>query len=139
MEINRKTLIALVALGILLVLVWARALGVKPKPPAGVSPPAEVSSPASGRPGVVSANPGWKESPFLTDRAGPSPARAFVESKNEEVVLQGILWDPRAPTVILNNCVMGVGDRTGRWEVREIRKDQVILSDGVSTRTLRSE
>lgn len=56
-----------------------------------------------------------------------------------EILLQGILWDPAAPTAILNNRCVARGDRVGRWEVEEIRRDQVVLSDGSETRVLRPE
>ena len=79
----------------------------------------------------------WKESPFLSDRNNPKLSGGRSDPSGEkEILLQGILWDPGAPTAILNNRVMGVGDRLGRWEVQEIRKDRVILSDGSSTREI---
>ncbi len=141
MGLNRKSIIALSLLGILLVFVWTRALGPKPGSPA--RPSAEAFAPVSAPPqtekpaAVPAGQPGWKGSPFLVDRGGLKPGTQTDGTGEAEIFLQGILWDPGAPTAILNNRVMGVGDRIGRWEVKEIQKDQVVVSDGASTRSLR--
>ena len=82
----------------------------------------------------------WGESPFLADRGTAAPSDAVSPNAAEEqIMLQGILWDPKAPTAIVNNRVVAPGDRLGRWEVKEIRKDQVILSDGASSRVLQTQ
>ena len=145
MGLDRKTRITLSLLGVVLVFVWARAL--RPKPGLPVRPTADAAAPATNallqkeKPAAAPAGePGWKGSPFLIDRGGsPKPGARIPGNGEEQILLQGILWDPGAPTAILNNRVMGVGDRIGRWQVSEIRKDQVILTDGLSTRVLRAE
>ena len=113
MGLDRKSLITLAVVGLLLTPALERK--------------------ASAGPGEE----GWKESPFLAERGGLKAAGvAGTASSEEEISLQGILWDPGAPTAILSNRVVSVGDRLGVWQVMEIRKDRVILSDGSSTREI---
>jgi hypothetical protein len=81
----------------------------------------------------------WRDSPFLVERNAPRFVEIPDNSAEQEIQLQGILWDPQAPTAILNNRVVSPGDSLGRWEVVEIQKTQVVLSDGSTTRTLRAE
>lgn len=94
---------------------------------------------AGTRAGPASAEEGWGESPFLTERNAPRSPELPAQPAEQEVRLQGVLWDPQAPTAIVNNRVVGRGDSVGRWEVVEIQKDRVVLSDGSTTRTLRAE
>ena len=91
-----------------------------------------------GNAAVVFAEEGWGESPFLIERNAPQSPDLPGQPREQEVRLQGILWDPEAPTAIVNNRVVAVGDQVDRWEVMEIRKDRVFLSDGTSTRELQS-
>ena len=81
----------------------------------------------------------WKESPFLAERGGPKSAVTGESAGLEGFTLKGILWDPQAPTAILNDRVVGVGERVGNWKVMEIRKDRVILSDGLTTREISAQ
>ena len=87
----------------------------------------------------VFGEPEWGENPFLSERNSPKPDEAAEGSPEEVILLQGVLWDPKAPTAIINNRVISKGDPVGRWEVEEIQKDQVVLSDGSETRVLRAE
>lgn len=87
----------------------------------------------------VFADEEWRDSPFLVERNTPRFVEIPDNSAEQEIQLQGILWDPQAPTAIVNNRVVGQGDSLGRWEVVEIQKTQVVLSDGSTTRTLRAE
>ena len=46
-------------------------------------------------------------------------------------MLSGILWDPAGHSIaLLNETEARVGDVIGEYEVREIRKDSVVLSRG---------
>ena len=94
---------------------------------------------AGGSCAPVFGEPEWGENPFIADRDRQAPAAAPKAPEEEKILLQGILWDPLAPTAIVSNRVVARGDRVGRWEVREIQKDRVVLSDGSETRTLRAE
>ena len=94
---------------------------------------------AGTRAAPAAADEDWGESPFLIERNAPRSSELPAQPAEQEVRLQGILWDPQAPTAIVNNRVVGRGDSVGRWEVLEIQKTQVVLSDGSTTRTLRAE
>ena len=81
----------------------------------------------------------WGDSPFIAERGGSKGRVSSSASVEENLLLQGILWDPKAPTAIVNNRVVGAGDRVGSWSVVEVRKEEVVLSDGSNRRVLRSE
>jgi hypothetical protein len=79
----------------------------------------------------------WGENPFVENRrqrTAPSE-----ESPQRELVLNGILWDARTPTAVINDRVVSRGDRIGPWEVVEIQKERVLLSDGATTQVLESQ
>lgn len=53
--------------------------------------------------------------------------------------LTGILWDPKTPQAIINDTVVGVGDRISDQTVTEIDSDKVVLNDGTQNYELRME
>ena len=75
----------------------------------------------------------WGENPFLEERQRRLSA---VGEKEGGLVLYGILWDPHAPSALINDRVLNPGDPIGRWKVVEIQKDRVVVSDGPTTQTL---
>lgn len=91
--------------------------------------------------GLAEAEEEWKPSPFLIDREGSrlEGGSGASSSADEGISLQGILWDPKSPAAILNNEVVGVGERVGSWEVTEIRQKEVTLSDGNTEQKLHLE
>lgn len=135
---SRRQKVILAVLALLLALVWSRVLlSGRPNRPAvlaRVSPsavlPADSTAPAAEVPER------WGDSPFLAERGSRGTAVTDASSPKGSYVLNGILWDPKAPSAIINNRVVGVGEHLNGWEVVEIQKDKVILSDGTSTRTL---
>lgn len=51
------------------------------------------------------------------------------ESKSSKPVLYGVLWDPNGQSIaLIDNTEVKVGDQVGLYEVKEIRKDTVVLS-----------
>ncbi len=53
-------------------------------------------------------------------------------------VLYGVVWDPGGQSLaLINDGEMKVGDMVGGYEVMEIRKDSVMLSDGGEPMTLK--
>ncbi|MFA5117250.1 MAG: hypothetical protein WC695_00180 [Candidatus Omnitrophota bacterium] len=46
--------------------------------------------------------------------------------------LTGIIWDEKSPRAIIDDIVVGVGERVGEKTVVEIKKDRVILNDGAA-------
>jgi len=65
-----------------------------------------------------------------------APAAATTTTGPTGPVLNGLLWDPKVPSAIVNSRLVTVGDHLGPWQVIEIQKDRVILSDGATTKTL---
>lgn len=54
------------------------------------------------------------------------PAQAVFS--NEGMVLNGIAWDKKSPSAIINGEVVGIGDKIGESVVTDIQKDKVVLS-----------
>ena len=135
----------LAVLGVILVLVWIRALTVRPGRSARTKTSAASPAPVAAASGSrttsdlqVAAAPvaeGWGESPFIADRNRPRE----TAGSGKEYVLNGILWDPKSPSALVNNQVVSTGDRLDGWEVTEIQKNKVVLSNGSQTRTLSAD
>ncbi|MCK4881406.1 MAG: hypothetical protein KAS92_00105 [Candidatus Omnitrophica bacterium] len=45
--------------------------------------------------------------------------------------LEGIVWDSRSPTAVINNKIVGLGSQIKGYTVVDIQKDRVILNDNV--------
>lgn len=130
-------------LGILMavaIIVWIRNLTVKPvrsHRPASVSPTV-LPSPSSVAP--VPSSPQmsryteWGGNPFEIERRTTPTLSATTPGGH---TLSGILWDPKAPSAVIDNQLVSVGDKLNSWEVVEIHKEEVILSDGLTTQTLK--
>lgn len=137
---------ALIVLGILVALVWIRGLTVRPVRSHRAAPlkskvfePAPVNSeptPVSRSPAIPSRSEEWGDNPFLMERRLPTEP-VNIGAKGQ--TLAGILWDPKNPSAIVDNRLVKVGDRIGAWQVVEIRKEEVILSDGMATQSLTVE
>ncbi len=140
-------------LGVLVVVVWARGLTARPvhavRPGHGVHPSAlrlrsgqasaqdERRVEGRGRPSLNNSRfTEWGGNPFEKDHK--KPAVSILKEPVDDL-LTGILWDSNTPSAIVNNRLVGVGDRVGRWEVKEITRDSVLLSDGATTKKLISK
>jgi hypothetical protein len=51
--------------------------------------------------------------------------------------LNGIAWDELSPRAVINNVIVGVGDKVGGYQVVQIEPNRVILNDGVNDFELR--
>lgn len=58
-------------------------------------------------------------------------------SKFAWLTLEGILWDPQSPLAIINDNIVGKGDKIEGAEVVEIKEDRVILRYGKEQSILR--
>ena len=67
------------------------------------------------------------------------PLAAAPTKQSEGYVVTGILWDPERPSAIINNRLVAIGDRLDQWQVAQITRNQVVLSDGATTQTLNLE
>jgi len=68
----------------------------------------------------------WGKNPFLLEKS------SIIASG-----LSGILWDKENPKAIINEAIVGIGDKVGGSIVKDITKDKVILNDGANDFELR--
>ncbi len=133
----------LVALG---VIVWMWGLTARPvQAPRPPGSPSAAPLPVQSRPLQAAAAASrqsrysdWGDNPFVADRR-KAAVSTTASAGPRGLVLSGILWDPEVPSAIVNGRLVAVGDHLGTWQVIEIQKDQVILSDGATTQTLAVE
>jgi len=72
----------------------------------------------------------WGRDPFSSGPAVSAPATL------SDMVLTGILWDDSAPLAMINDNLVGAGDKIGGYTAVEIKKDKVVLTDGEQNYTL---
>ncbi|RJP28073.1 MAG: hypothetical protein C4533_06275 [Candidatus Omnitrophota bacterium] len=72
-----------------------------------------------------------KTDPFTGARISP------VKTSVRQLSLNGILADDKGILAIINNEIVGVGDRVDNYIVIKIEKDKVILNDGVNNFEIR--
>ena len=93
-----------------------------------------------------------EEEPFVYQRSGRDPFLPWVTNEGkliqgeggfsslEDVVLEGIIWDPKGGSfAMMSGRILRKGDRIGRFEVLAIGKDVVTLKAGEEAYTLRLE
>ena len=72
-------------------------------------------------------NMNWGRDPFMFGTA------KIYSDEDGALALNGIAWDEKAPSAIINNKVVKVGDEVAGNKVADIRKDKVIVTkDGSS-------
>lgn len=82
---------------------------------------------------------GWGRNPFYLDAEFQSEEEAVsAEARNMEPVLNGIFWDDQNPSAVINNRYVAVNDTFGEYTVTAIRKNVVVLSDGMDHIELRT-
>ena len=64
---------------------------------------------------------------------------ASLRAASHGLYLNGIAWDKEKPIAIINESILGVGDRVDSYIVVEIKQDRVILNDGTSDVELKAE
>ena len=145
--VNPKQKITLMVLGIVLVVVWTRALTSRPVYRQRLAPPSFHSSanrpvstaPAVEKPSVLK----WRRDPFALLGAISSEPLSTVQktavspkSGGSSFRLEGIVWDSRRPTALINGTMVEVGSSIAGWKVIEIQENRVIISDGRTTKTI---
>ena len=129
-------------LGILVVAVWVRGLAGRPARSGTPASPGRAEEPvtratAEAKPQPIqSRSAEWGGNPFEVDHR---PLAAAPTKQSEGYVVTGILWDPERPSAIINNRLVAIGDRLDQWQVAQITRNQVVLSDGATTQTLNLE
>ena len=66
----------------------------------------------------------WGRNPFVLGDVSESTA---------EFTLTGVMWNEEKPQAIINNVLVGVGQKVNGSAVVEIRRNSVILSNGIET------
>lgn len=135
---NKKPVI-LIVLGVVAILVLSHGITSSPK---GRRGPASGESAfyrqEAGKAGQITGQikrrakktkfTSWARNPFLPRGSGPSAAG-----------LTGILWDNRSPKAIIDDSIVGIGDKWGNNTVVDIKQDRVILNDGARDFELKLE
>lgn len=75
----------------------------------------------------------WGRDPF----SGKVYYSGTVSGDTGELSLNGIIWDEKSPVAMINDRIVKVGDRVGVNTIIDIKKDRVILSNGIKTFELR--
>lgn len=120
----------------------ARAPRISPPPVRTASPAVAVSAPVSAPTRVPAAPPvgasqrtpapvSASNLPSAAPRANP-PSAAPVEPLPR---VQGILYSPAHPVVIVNGKTVGVGDHIGHFRVEQILQDRIVLEQPDGSRT----
>jgi hypothetical protein len=65
-----------------------------------------------------------------------SSAKPAEELSDAKFLLEGITYDPRNPTAIVNGDVYQTGSELGPYKVKQILMDSVVLTDGVEDHIL---
>jgi len=143
MDKKRIQLIITSILVVIFIFTWARTFKFlkkkkTPKPSPAVSvpslpTPAKISSTLSEV--GVSLNKDkakWEADRKLEWGRCPFSGKIYTVEKGEAVDLNlsGIIWDEERPLALINNRVVGIGDKIGISTVVDITQDRVILNDG---------
>lgn len=132
---SRVKLAITAVLIIVFILIWANTIKVIQKRRPGAKRP-DVSAPVS----VVAPAPKAAEVPLvqLIDEEDdglewvrcPFCGKLYIDSGGGVVSLSGILWDENDPKAVMNDEIVGVGDKVSKYTVISIDRNTVIISDG---------
>lgn len=135
MEKKRLEIIVTSALIAVCILFWIKTLkGLRKESPLKKALPLAVPSevgagrkdfalPLKQIPVAEEADLNWGRDPF-------SGYEYSVGPREVNLKLSGILWDDQKPACIINDNIVGKGERVAGQTVVDIRKDKVILNDG---------
>ena len=73
----------------------------------------------------------WGRNPFVPKQAPIAPGA--------ELSLDGIMWHEANPKAMINGIIVGVGDKIGPNKIVSIKKDRVLLNDGIEDFAIRLE
>ncbi|HEX9779629.1 MAG TPA: hypothetical protein VGB20_00260 [bacterium] len=83
---------------------------------------------------VGSAKPAGYDVVFRRDPMQPllSPQGAFsgAAGMREGMMVQGIIWSPTKPLVVVEDELLGVGQQVGPYTLKEIRPDGALVQRG---------
>lgn len=136
MDKKKIEIIATSILAVVFIIVWANAIKAIKKRGKPVSTASSVVAPNIFIPKSDEKSdikPLWTEEKDLTWLRCPFSGKSFSGALTHEVInlkLTGILWDEESPQAVINNRILGIGDRIGNNEILDINQDLVILFDG---------
>ena len=73
-----------------------------------------------------------KKTEFVSWGKNPFALKEVKIETISKLSLNGIMWDEESPKAIVNDEIIGVGDKIDENTVVDIKKDSVILNDGIS-------
>ncbi|MEI8011112.1 MAG: hypothetical protein WCI27_01335 [Candidatus Omnitrophota bacterium] len=128
---NKKTIFELITVAVLILIFIFLAFQAfkKVKPPVRPSPVAVRALSEKIMPGVAAL--------LGQDRPGPLvlPIISKDATKAKKVAVEkdltGILWSKNDPEAIIKHAIVKVGDTVDGKTVVDIKKDKVVLSDGI--------
>jgi type II secretory pathway component PulC len=65
----------------------------------------------------------WGKNPFL-------PKEVSARRSSVTLILNGIVWDPKQPSAVINDHIVGVGDEVLGSKVVAISQNRVVLNNG---------
>ena len=136
---NKKVLV-LVILSISAVISLIYGVTAPPKRRTSVSPNAVAASRAGSIPSaaiIVPTQRTTKKTKFTSWGRNPFAPTGIAGAAGSKPVLNGIVWDNQSPTAILNDDIVGIGDKVGTNTVVDITPNSVVLNDGTENFELR--
>lgn len=111
-----------------LLILYSSLSGSKKGPALSVTPQAHSQAAGAKQDTVKKLkNLEWGRDPFMFGTA------KVYSDENGVLVLNGIAWDENAPSAIINNKIVKVGDEVAGNKITGIKKDRVIVTkDGSS-------
>ena len=77
-----------------------------------------------------------KKTEFTTWERNPFTPSGTLSTSTSALTLGGIMWQKVNPKAMVNNEIVGIGDKIGEYKVTDIKKDHVVLNDGKESHTL---
>ena len=132
---QNKKLLVLIVLTIVAVITWIYGLTATPmrKRKPSIAPQAirQVERKQAGR-GVIQGKGERKKSRYITLGRNPFIPKGTKAVEFRKLILNGVAWDEEGYKAVINNTVVEIGDKIGKNTIIDIRKNSVILNDGVS-------
>lgn len=132
---NKKLIILIIlSIGAVISLIYGITAQPRRKSTVSTQQPAAIKEEVSAAriEKIIPAERSAKRSDYITWGRNPfSPVEAPVKVVTK-LTLNGIMWDEERPLAIINDNVIGIGGKVGENRVVEIKRNSVILNDGIS-------
>ncbi len=127
---NKKVVIAIIlCIGAVISLIYGLTAGSKTrrKPSSEAVSVHEAALPA--RP-ITSTKRRAAKTDFDSWSRNPFAPKKTSDKVVVKLTLSGIIWDDKEPKALINDVVVGIGDKIDENTVVEIEQNRVILNDG---------